>query len=172
MENLVLKPIPISPSDNYMAGSDGNIYSRTKYRGFGKKDSVEWHVLTGHDTGQKEYLAVSLSHNNIKVTKFVHRLVCMAFHGMPEKDSMQVRHLDGNPHNNVPANLCWGTQYENWQDRKIHSKGNSPNSRTTPLIRQHIRWAVSEGIASRRQIARALGMSQPSITEICHGIPD
>ena len=34
---LVLKPIPVSPNDDYMAGSDGQIYSRTKYKGFGRK---------------------------------------------------------------------------------------------------------------------------------------
>lgn len=174
MDDLILKPIPISPSDNYMAGNDGRIYSRTRYKGFGKKDLVDWYPLAGHDTGQKEYLAVSLCHNNIKVTCLVHRLVCMAFHGMPLIKSMQVRHLDGNPHNNRPENLRWGTQYENWLDRKFHNQlnphYNNPNSKTSSKDRDHIRWAIVKGIASRRHIARALGMSQPSISEICRGL--
>lgn len=174
MDNVILKPIPISPSENYMAGSDGRIYSRTRYKGFGEKDFVDWYLLAGCKNGEKEYLTVSLCHNNVRVTRFVHRLVCMAFHGVPEKKSLQVRHLDGNSQNNKPENLKWGTHYENWLDRKMHNrmKGNynHPNSKTTTQEREHIRWAVGEGIASRRHIARMMGMSQPSISEICRGL--
>ena len=36
-----LRPIPVSPNDDYMAGSDGQIYSRTKYAGFGRKERVD-----------------------------------------------------------------------------------------------------------------------------------
>jgi len=73
-----LRHIPISPNSDYMAGSDGNIYSRTRYKGFGRKELTDWYPLRGHSS-KRGYLSVSLCHNNIKITKHVHRMVCMAF---------------------------------------------------------------------------------------------
>lgn len=170
MKNTVtLKPIPVSPNDDYMAGSDGQIYSQTKYAGFGRKERVDWYPLAGHVT-QKGYLSVSLCHENKKITKSVHRLVCMAFHGMPPKSSTQVRHLDGNPANNRPENLAWGTQYENWQDRKAHGRGCEGEkhhaAKMTDAEREHLRWAIRVGLCSQKHAARVLGMSPSSIQGI------
>ena len=74
--NLILKPIPVSPNDDYMAGSDGQIYSRTKYAGFGRKVVVDWYPLKGHAT-KKGYVTITMSHEGKRVTKAVHRLVCI-----------------------------------------------------------------------------------------------
>lgn len=166
-----LRSIPVSPNADYMAGSDGEIYSRTHYKGFGRKDFVDWYPLRGGRM-KKGYRTVSLCHENQKVTKSVHRLVCMAFHGMPPTQSHQVRHLDGNPANNLPVNLTWGTQEENWQDRKAHGHGiegeKHHSSKLMDTERDHIRWAVSRGLCSARAAARALGMSPASISNILH----
>jgi len=163
---VTLRPIPVSPNEDYMAGDDGNIYSRTKYAGFGRKDFVDWYVLKGHIKA-KGYRSVSLCHENVKVTANVHRLVCMAFHGMPPTPTHQTRHLDGNPANNTPLNLAWGTQIDNWEDRKIHNKPYSNATyKFTPEERSHIRWAISNGLCSQRQAARILGVSQSSVWSI------
>lgn len=168
---VTLKPIPISPNSDYMAGDDGQIYSRTKYAGFGRKEYVDWYPLKGHQTG-KGYRSVSLCHENRKVTRNVHRLICLAFHGNPAKSTLQVRHLDGNPENNVPSNLAWGTQEENWLDRKEHGNGNSGEkhhaSKLSDEERSFIRWAISKEMCSQRMVARRLGMSQSSIWKIVH----
>lgn len=164
-----LRPIPCSPNDDYMAGSDGRIYSRTRYKGFGRKEYVDWYPLAGHRT-KKGYLSVTLSHENRRVTKTVHRLVCMAFHGEPASPSLQVRHLDGDPSNNAPENLRWGTQAENWQDRKAHGNGNEGekhhSAKLTNEERAHLRWAVERGLCSQRHAARVLGMSQSSVSAV------
>jgi len=166
-----LSPIAVSPNDDYMAGSDGMIYSRTRYKGFGRKDYVDWYPLS-HAHTKKGYPTVSLCHENVKVTKSVHRLVCIAFHGMPRIASLQVRHLDGNPTNNRPKNLAWGTQIENWQDRKAHGRGVEGEkhhaAKLTDAERAHLRWALSMGLCSQRHAARVLGMSQASISAIAH----
>lgn len=166
---LVLKPIPVSPNDDYMAGSDGQIYSRTKYKGFGRKELVDWYPLKGHMT-PKGYRTISMSHENVKVTKSVHRLVCMAFHGMPPTDTMEVRHLNGDPTDNRPANLRWGTAGENWQDKRMHGRATvgekHPAAKFTDAERAHIRWAVERGLCSQRQAARALGVALSSIQGI------
>lgn len=168
-----LKPIPVSPNEDYAAGSDGKIYSRTRYAGFGRKERVAWYALEGHKSN-RGYMTVSLCHENRKVTKTVHRLVCMAFHGMPPTATHQVRHLNGNRKDNRPENLAWGTQAENWTDRRLHGNGTSgeshPMSKLSDVDRGHIRYAVAMGLCSRRHAARVLGMSQSAISEICRGV--
>jgi hypothetical protein len=170
MQKVELKPIPVSPNQDYLAGSDGQIYSRTKYKGFGRKEYVDWYPLKGHRQKGKGYMIISLCHDSKRVTRSIHRLVCMAFHGMPEKKSTQVRHLDGNPSNNKPENLKWGTQIENWQDRKAHGRGcegeKHPMAKLTDEECQHLRWAIKSGLCSQRQAARALQMSQGGIWHI------
>jgi HNH endonuclease len=51
---------------------------------------------------------------------YVHRAVLLTFVGPPPTEEHEVRHLDGNPHNNDLSNLCWGTHTENMQDKQIH----------------------------------------------------
>jgi hypothetical protein len=152
-----------------MAGDDGRIYSRTHYKGFGRKVYVDWYPLAGHKSA-KGYLHISLCHKNKKVTKSVHRMICMAFHGMPPFPTAQVRHLDGTPANCRPDNLCWGTQIENWQDRKAHGHGidgeKHPMAKLTDAERDHLRWAFKVGLCSQRHAARVLGMSQAAMSAL------
>jgi len=167
-----LRPIPISPNEDYAAGSDGKIYSRTKCAGFGRKTKVyvEWYSLAGHRT-KKGYLSISMCHNSKKKTHSVHRLVCMAFHGMPDPPTLQVRHLDGNPENCAPENLRWGTQEENWQDRRAHGHGCEGEkhwaAKLSDVEREHVRWAVKYGLCSQHHVAKVLRMSQAAISAIC-----
>ena len=166
-----LRTIPISPNEDYMAGSDGRIYSRTRYKGFGRKVYVDWYPLIGY-RNKKGYQTVSLCHQNKKVTRNVHRLVCMAFHGMPNPPSLQVRHLDGNPEHNKPENLAWGTQEENWQDRRVHGRAAVGEqhwaAKLTNAEREHLRWALEKGLCSQRHAARMLGLSQGTVYAIAH----
>ena len=169
INGVELRPIPVSPNNDYMAGSDGQIYSRTRYKGFRRKELTDWYPLKGHKT-KKGYRSVSMCHDNVKVTMSVHRLVCMAFNGEPPSTSMQVRHLDGNPENNRPENLAWGSQYENWEDRKAHGRvayGEKHHAATlTDAEREHLRWALTKGLCSQKHAARMLMMSQSAISAI------
>lgn len=171
---LVAREIPSAPNDDYCAGSDGLIYSRTKYAGFGRKDRVPWYPLSGHRR-PKGYITVSMCHESKKVTRTVHSLICEAFYGKPPFKGAQVRHLDGNPENNCPKNLAWGTQVENWLDRKAHGHGmegeKHPNSKLTDEERNHIRWAIDRGLCSRKGASRALGMSSASISSMMVSTP-
>lgn len=166
---LELRPISVAPNDDYMAGSDGQIYSRTKYAGFGRKVLVDWYPLTGHRT-KKGYLTITMSHEGKRVTKAVHRLICIAFHGEPPTPAAETRHLDGNGSNNLPSNLCWGSAIENWQDKRAHGTATvgerHPAAKFTDEEREHIRWAVKKGLCSQRHAARVLGVALSSIQGI------
>ncbi len=174
---VLLMSIPVSPNSDYMAGEDGRIYSRTKYAGFGRKTYVDWYPLKGRRPkprgNKKGYITISLCHENKKVTKTVHKLVCMAFHGMPPTASTQVRHLNGDSEDNLPTNLCWGTQYENWEDRRAHGRvalGETHHAaKLKDVEREHLRWALAKGLCSARQAARMLGLGVATVQEIASG---
>jgi hypothetical protein len=61
------------------------------------------------------YLAIDL----FGTRKGVHVLVAEAFHG-PRPIGYEVRHLNGNAHDNRASNLAWGTPAENAQDKRLH----------------------------------------------------
>lgn len=63
---------------------------------------------------------------------YIHRLVADAF---VEGAGPVVRHLDGNPLNNVWTNLAWGTQSDNILDAVQHGTHN--NARKTHCKRGH-----------------------------------
>jgi hypothetical protein len=92
------RPIPGFPG--LRASSDGSIESDAKGRwsrvGFLRKGYVYVH----HGGGQHA----------------AHRLIALAFHGEPT--GPLVRHLNGDPSDNRPDNLAWGTQLENMADAK------------------------------------------------------
>ena len=46
----------------------------------------------------------------------VHRLVALAFHGLPIRDTLMVCHKDDIKTNNCPENLYWGTHKDNMED--------------------------------------------------------
>lgn len=60
------------------------------------------------------YLKVSVFNTGsaTRSLRYVHDLVCRAFHGLPKKGQV-VLHKDDNRDNNKPGNLSWGSQSDN-----------------------------------------------------------
>ena len=113
------RDIPIR--EGYMVNSLGEVWS--KDRQIEKSDGRGGRYISTLK-GKKlrtwkanAYIYCSLG-NGIKFG--VHRLVCMAFHGMPENEKLEAAHLDGNAHNNTPDNLTWATPRENNQMKRLH----------------------------------------------------
>lgn len=77
------------------------------------------------------YLFFSIRKKNVKL----HRVVCEAFHGNPPQGLSVVRHLNGDPGDNRPSNLMWGTRKENSADTKRH--GRDANLRKTHCPQGH-----------------------------------
>ena len=164
---VLLKEIPGLPNEDYMAGMDGHIYSRTRYAGFGRKEYTGWYPLKEHQ-GKTGYRSISICHQNKKKTMNVHSLICEAFHGA-RPDYSQVRHMDGNPSNNVPRNLEWGTAQENWNDKRRHRTATvgekHPMSKLTDAQREEIADLSRQGM-SQRKIAEIYSVSQCAIWKI------
>lgn len=74
------------------------------------------------------YVSVNLARSRRRVTCTVHSLVAEAFIG-PRPPGQEVRHLDGDPHNNRVSNLRWGTRSQNELDKVRH--GTHHNARKT-----------------------------------------
>lgn len=93
----------------YMAGSDGTVWHVKK------SGSMQLKVKARRDG----YLSATLSSLGKAKSFAVHRLVLMAFVGMPE-EGQECRHLNGVKHDNRLSNLAWGTRSENHADKKVH----------------------------------------------------
>lgn len=148
---------------NYCAGSDGVIYSRSR---------GEWRPLKAHTNGNG-YPCVTVMDGARKTTRAAHSLVCEAFYGAAPFDGAQVRHLDGDTSNSEPSNLAWGTQAENWRDRRFHGNGIEGEkhhaAKLSDAERANVRWAIERGLCSQRHAARTLGMTQSAIGQLMAG---
>lgn len=97
----------------YKITNDGKVISLIKWNGVSNREMTQ----TPNSFG---YLRVTLTNLIGKSkTHFVHKLVAEHFLNK-EKDSLQIRHLDGNKLNNNVINLRYGTAKENAEDRDLH----------------------------------------------------
>lgn len=71
--------------------------------------------------GKRGYLCVSLSGGKRGTARPcpIHVLVVRTFLGLP-KEGEEIRHLNGNPHDNRLENLAYGTRADNMQDMIRH----------------------------------------------------
>jgi NUMOD4 motif/HNH endonuclease len=83
----------------------------------------------------RRYMRVSLRAGGIRKQFSVHRLVLMAFRGLP-REGQQTRHLDGSPRNNAVYNLVYGTRAEDFADRLRHGRGLKLNPKRVLQIRR------------------------------------
>lgn len=105
--NVRLLPTEYS---HYLAGSDGCVYSL--YKGEPRK-LTPWL--------SKGYPLVKIYEPGIKCKSVpVHLIIIGAFIGSRPGPNLQARHKDGNPQNNLPENLEWGTISQNNLDKRRH----------------------------------------------------
>src|SRR5690606_873328 len=101
---------PIPGLDGYEASEEGLIRRRRQYR------SHQGARILKPDRRQDGYLRVTIWIGGKRYHRPVHRLVCLAFHGVPEPGILAC-HRDGNRTNNRAANLYWGSAADNYADQ-------------------------------------------------------
>ncbi len=95
-----------------------------------------------------------------KFSQTVHALVAEAFIG-PRPEGMEIRHLNGDPADNRPENLEYGTRSENSKDSKLHGThfhaGKTHCKRGHPLVEGNLQKSASGRrycLACRRDLYR------------------
>lgn len=93
---------------DYLVYEDGQIYS------------VFRNAFLSQTENHNGYLMVTLYSGDVRHTRAVHRLLCRTYHGEPESEDLQARHLDGDNQNNHKDNVAWSTILVNIGDRDRH----------------------------------------------------
>lgn len=104
------------PFKNYDVSSCGRVRSFNHKNGR-RKAPIIMKQNTKNKYGHK---IIQLWKGNRFNTVGVGRLVLMSFGTKRDFDSLECRHLDGNPNNNSLFNLRWGTSQENANDMVKH----------------------------------------------------
>ena len=146
--------------ENYAVASCGAVMSKAR-------DGASLVLLKGGRDG-KGYLCVILCRGGTRHSRRIHRLVAEAFIANPSELPC-VRHLDGNPANNLASNLAWGSYAENEADKKRH--GTYHRRRNNKLTESQVAFAKRlgrEGL-THSAIASQMGVSRPTITRIING---
>src|SRR5690606_18070912 len=114
------RPIPGHPG--YEASSHGRVRSvdRIVQRSRSSPMRVKGTVLkpSANDTGHQW---VNIGGTGGHPKRYIHRLVAMTFLGECP-DGMEVRHRNGDPTDNRPENLTYGTRSENMYDKVRHGR--------------------------------------------------
>lgn len=118
--------------------------------------------------GHGGHLHLLVCVNKVQHTCRVHVLVAEAFKGK-RPTGLCVRHLDGNPTNNRPENLEWGTRPENEADMVRHgtdSRGiRNANAKLTIAQAAEIRGSTERGDV----LAERYGVSEATISRVRNG---
>lgn len=115
------------------------------------------------DPGEDGHLRVMLIGHG---KELVHRLILSTFDREPV-DGEQGCHIDGNPGNCHIANLHWGTQADNWRDRRRHGAHRSYQKLNEEEV-EAIRSMVACGHPAE-QVGREFGVSGTQVRNIIRG---
>jgi HNH endonuclease len=132
-------------------------------------------MLTPQPVGDAGYLQVRLHVTGTTYkAEYLHRLVCLAFHGPAPEGKPLALHRDGNYLNNRSHNLYWGNNRDNYDDAVRHGTARNSvlpgerngNSGFTDAERMEI-VAMREAGYTLQQIADNKGVSKFCIWHIC-----
>jgi hypothetical protein len=121
---------------------------------------------------KRGYYFVGMKIDGKQCCRSVHSLVAEAFHG-PRPDGADTRHLDGDPGNNRPENLLYGTALENAADREAHGRTRrgerNGNAKLSDDDAYSLKVFYSMGLINQYQAADMFGISQAQVNNIILG---
>ena len=125
-EGVTWKPIPGFP--NYEVSDTGKVRSLDQVVILRRKDGTEDRsIRKGREL--KQHLCLAAGHTYFKVQlgagncRWVHRLVCEAFHGPAPFDKAVVCHKEDHGWDNRAEMLSWGTQADNLRQMRHRING-------------------------------------------------
>jgi len=153
--------------ERYAVTDDGRVFSYTK----------NWSTPSGAkelspkvQTSRSGHLQIILTVDGDCKHKGVHQLVLRAFVGPRPTPKHETRHLNGEPTDNRPENLKWGTSKENKADMRKHGTqayGESSHSaKLTTLQVKQIRKLYASGDIYQEELANRFDVCQSTISKI------
>lgn len=103
---------------------------------------------------------------------YLHCLVVRAFYGEKPFPTAVIRHLDGNPLNNSPENLIWGTVKENVLDTIKHGKFCFPKRRDNCIGRKYVsQWRNLLYLGfTKKSISKIYGVHHTLVGKWCSSL--
>ena len=153
----------------YEASDVGRIRSVqrwTAHRGGAKR--LQGGVILKQATCTNGYKKVIVSVRGRISHPNVHRLILLAFVGKPKR-GQQCRHLNGKKIDNRALNLCWGTVFENANDRKKHGGYKSGAKHQCAKLTNNQAKYILSSKKKGTQLSTELGISESHISNIRHG---
>lgn len=94
----------------------------------------------------------------------IHRLVLSTWFGLPEKDGLDVNHIDGNKDNNHISNLEWCSRAENLQHAHANGLRNTVSKLTPETVKE-----IRESDEPTQQLADRLGVGYNAVWNVRKG---
>ena len=152
---LIIKEIPTF--NGYFADNEGNIYSSWR-SGKGSKTVKNKLKKLRPGTWMNGYKFVNL--RIAKLTYYstgVHRLICLAFHGVPKNKNYEASHLDGSRINNIPDNLIWETRSDNFKRKLLHGTHDRGYFNKRAKINKEIFEKIKELLRAKKYTHKRIG---------------
>ncbi len=163
----------------YQASSLGQIRSLDRLLSSGKWGHVrrKGHIMKTK-ISKAGYRVIGLRLNGSRKWYGVHRLVCMAFHGMPTEDKPCATHWpDRDPMNCRSDNLRWESYSQNTNDRKAHGTMQyGEKNNFSKLTKEQAAWIKKNYIRGRPRypgnqnaIARMFDINPSYVQQLANG---
>lgn len=165
----------------YQVSSDGKLWSTLKRMPLwdqktGQIRGMRW-VKGGppHEIGTTSvsmgYLRTRLHREGKRDNKFVHNLVCEAFHGLRPGPYPQWHacHKNGDPLDNRAENLKWATVQENMADQYKHgTRQRGVGHHSAKLTEEQVHY-IRQSTKLGTELAAELGVSKHTVYQVIRG---
>jgi hypothetical protein len=160
---------------SYIPGFDvsnlGRVRSHVWWRSGKTRPDRSYLPKLRHPTRNKDgHLCLGVHVEGVHSSHFVHTLVCTAFHGPRPDPELVCRHLDGNPENNKPGNLAWGTSEENVADAIRHGRRRSGAASSCAALTEGDVAYILSSSATGTALSEELGVSQATVSRVRSGV--
>jgi transposase len=154
-----LSHAPILPGETWsdVPGYEGILQAST----YGRVRQLV--ILNQTENGDTTYYKVGYRHEGERIYRNVHRLVALAFHGVPTDPKMVPDHKDTNKHNNRVENLEWVTRREN--NHRAYKEGLVKHSLSEGVM-DNIADMFFEGGLSMTEISRQLSVTLNQVKSV------